>query len=210
LEAAQKTLSGHPNPVTAIEVWGLEAGLLDLMARRIRAVLIELREHGPTGIVFAAVAPPRPGSPAADTYLAELAETATRLTQRLRFGGPVLQAWIPSIANPKAPEPTLPNAANLCVQRGARSVIVVPIGCTTSWPELRACTASALEDETPVERVRVLLPLAPSVELGRLLASLVRRSERAAGWTLPEDAVRREIESELRAAGHRLVSGERP
>jgi hypothetical protein len=89
-------------------------------------------------------------------------------------------------------------------------VIVVPIGCTTSWPELRACTASTLKEQTDIETVRVLLPLAPSIDLARLLATLTRRAERAAGWAVPEDGVRREIESELRAAGHRLVSGESP
>lgn len=207
LADAWKVLSGRPQPATAVEAWGLEAGLVTLLAQRVREALIDLREQGTVGLICAAAAPPKPGSKVADAYLAELAETAALVKQRLRLAGPVVQAWIPALAGTAAPEPSVLAAAKQCERSGAQAVIVLPIGCTTSWPELRTCRADDLEERTGLAAVRVLPPLAPGVDFARLLATLVRRAEREAGWTVPEDGVRREIEAELRAAGHRLVTG---
>jgi|GEM_PF-2627121 len=210
LKDAWKALSGRPNPATALEAWGLEDGLLSLLALRVREALIDLQDQGPTGLVLASAAPPKSGTRAADDFLAELAETATRLKQQVRFGGPVVQAWIPALAGGSAPSPDVPTAVTLCQKKGARSVIVVPVGCTTSWPELRTVTADALEQATGIDKARVLLPLAPSVDFARLLATLVRKAERDAEWEVPEDDVRQDIEAELRAAGHRLIAGGHP
>ena len=207
LDDAWRRLSAKGHPATAIEGWGTEPELVALLARRIREALIDLREHGPTGLVLAAAAPPRLGSAAADGYLAELAETATRLRAHLHFQGPVLQAWIPALSDTAAPAPNPLAAARVCQQKGARSVIVVPLGCTTSWPELRTVHAATLQSATGLDDVRVLTPLAPSVDFARLLVPLIRRAEREAGWSVPEDDLQQHVERELRAAGHRLVVG---
>jgi protoheme ferro-lyase len=206
LAAAWKALSAQNASTTAVEAWGDDLGLVHLLARRVRGALIDLQEHGPTGLVLAAAAPPAPGSAVADDYLTELTHTAVQLRDHLNFKGPVVQAWIPALAGPKAPAPTVASAVATCKEKGAASVIVLPTGCTTSWPELGTLTAEGLSATTDVAHVRVLPPLAPSTDFARLLAQLVRAAEREAGWTVPEDEVRNDIEAELRAAGHRTLS----
>ena len=67
--------------------------------------------------------------------------------------------------------------------------------------------AATLQEATGLADVRVLTPLAPSVDFARLLVPLIRRAEREAGWSVPEDDLQQHVERELRAAGHRLVAG---
>jgi len=207
LDDARKKLSESHHPTAAVEAWGTDPGLVQLLARRTREALIDLQDKGPTGLILAAAAPPRSGSAAADGYLAEIAETATQLRGHLKFHGPVIQAWIPALADTSAPTPNVEQAARFCTEQGARSVIIVPIGCTTSWPELRTVHAATLEAQAQLAGVRVLAPLAPSIDFARLLTRLIRRAERDTGWSVPEDELRAHIETELRAAGHRLVAG---
>jgi protoheme ferro-lyase len=207
LDDAWRRLSSSNHPATAIEGWGTEPGLVALLAQRTREALIDLREHGPTGLVLAAAVPPRAGSAAADAYLAELAETAAHLRRHLQFRGPVVQAWIPSLSNSTAPSPGPQEAVQICKSKGARSVIVVPMGCTTSWPELRTVQAATLQEQAGLADVRVVSALAPSIDFARLLVQLIRRAEREAGWSVPEDDLRKHVEQELRDAGHPLVTG---
>ncbi|HCH65721.1 MAG: hypothetical protein CL927_14335 [Deltaproteobacteria bacterium] len=208
LDDAWRRLSDADHPTAEIEGWGNEPGLVALLARRTREALIDLQKHGPTGLVLAAAAPPRPGSAAADAYLAELAETATHLRDHLHFRGPVVQAWVPALSDTVAPTPDPLTAVRICTAKGARSIIVVPLGCTTSWPELRTIQATDIQLQAQLSAVHVLPPLAPSPDFARLLAQLIRRAERGAGWHVPEDDLRQHVENELRAAGHRLVAGE--
>ena len=206
LTDAWNALSGAPMATTAVDAWGLDQAMLALLARRIREALIELRDAGPTCLILAATAPPRAGTRTADQYLAELAETAARVRGQVGMDGPVVQAWIPALTDGHTFPPTVSAAIRRCREQGSQAAIVVPLGCTTSWPELRTCRADHLEAETGIERVRILAPLAPSTDFARVLAQLVRKAEREAGWTVPEDTIQAEVEAELRAAGHPLIS----
>jgi len=208
LDDAWKVLTGAGPAATAVNAWGLDTALHDLLAQRIRAELIALQKTGPVGVVLVSPAPPLSGTAPADAYLAELAETGARLRQTMGMGGPMVQGWLTHLASGEAASPTVSEALRLVADKGARSAVVVPHGCTTRWPELALlleADLATLSDKVGLVTVRTIAPLAPSHDFARLLAPLVRHAEREAGWKVPEDGVRKAIVTELKSAGHPTI-----
>jgi len=206
LDDAWKVL--HGVGAASVDAWGLDSALHALVARRIRAQLIALKDHGPVGVVLASPAPPQSGTAAADAYLAELAETGARLRATTRLSGPVVQGWLSHLAAGTAPSPSVSEALRTVAEKGAKSAIVVPHGCTTRWPELALLLDADLDGlaaQVGLQSIRTVAPLAPSADFARLLVPLVRRAERDAGWEVPEDDVRKAIVDELKNAGHPTI-----
>lgn len=210
LDDAWKVLNGAGHAATAIEAWGNESTLADLLALHLRRSLIPHAQHGTVGVVLLAPAPPE-GRAAAD-YLDELASTATLLRQRARLTGPVVQAWVASWTGGKGPAPDLPAALTHCREKGAQVVLVVPLGWCTTWPELRLALSADPEAMAQQAKLAAVVPVptpAPSVELARLLVPLIRNAEQEAGWPVPEDDVARLVLEHLNEAGLPTVPGAR-
>ncbi len=208
LDDAWKVLTGTGPAATAVDAWGLETALHELLARRIRAELIALQGSGPVAVVLASPAPPRSGTASADAYLAELAETGARLRQIVGTSGPMVQGWLTHLASGETASPTVPDALKHVAERGARAAVVVPHGFTTCWPELALLLEAdhtLLAAHAGLKTVSTIAPLAPSHDFARLLAPLVRAAEREAGWNVPEDGVRKAIVAELESAGHLTI-----
>jgi hypothetical protein len=88
---------------------------------------------------------------------------------------------------------------------GPRPLVVVPVGFSADHLAARLALGAALQGPAAALGLGPCIPISPigdDPDFFRLLAQAARAAEREAGWPVPEDAVRDEIEAALRGAGH--------
>jgi ferrochelatase len=192
--------------IAQIEGWFSEPGYLDALAASVRSVLLS-NPATRQGVLVLARGLTRRHASSGDPYPRQVEQTVQFLRGRLGQHLSIELAFGPAHGPGSRHGPSPAEALDRLHAAGLREVVVLPLGAATSAfssqlgvdQEVRpAATARAMQ-------FRLADPPAHQPGFARSLADIIRQVEVEAGFGVPEEEVREEVEEVLRAQGHRVL-----
>lgn len=211
-DEARRALKGKRVQVAQVDGWATDPGYVGAVANTVREAILEVSRDQDYAVVFVARGLPRRQAKS-DPYVPQVRATADAVRAAVGFRGQWHLSFFPHLG-PGAPMGPPPGAVLQAVaDAGIRAVVAVPLGLVCEDIGARLGPGSALARQAEALGIScfhaAVAPIARP-DFSRVLVGIVRRAERGAGWSLPEDQVRDDVAVELASQGAVQLSDAAP